>query len=413
MNRIIVVLLLIPAIVFAQRLQGIEGTTEEVRVGDGALPVGARSAGMGGAHIAAADDYTAAHYNPANLAFFKRIELSGCLSNTGIRNSSELNGVAGTRNLTKTRIDYIGGALALPVIRGGASIAVGYNRLNSFDRVLYAQDSTRKALELSSGGLYAFDIAGGVQVAPGLAFGATVEVYSGDEIYGWDLEKYFTGGDLQRLLISDNIKYQYSGVGLKLGLTYMPVSIIRIGGVIHFPGTLSIDESGTQRTDSLFTSRESFKETSNIVETYKISMPYSFGFGGSLNFLYLTIAGDIDYTDWRQLEYKSPSWILDQNKYFANSYRSVWQIRLGAEAIIPVVGIKIRAGYAREPLPYIGTQVNKDRYSLTFGTGMLIAKLFSVDIALAFSKYARNDTEARLIENYKFTRFYLGMAYRF
>ncbi len=416
MNRIIFLLPLIikPSFIFSERLRGIEGTTEEVRVADNITFLGLRAMGMGGAHIAAADDYSATYYNPANLSFITRIELSGAISNNGVKNESELNNIPASKNLTKMRIDYIGGILPLPVIQGGAALSCGYNVVNQFDRVLYAGDTTRKALERSSGALYALSFAGGVQVAKGLGVGATLEIYNGGENYSWDLEKYITPiPELQRLIISDNIKYDYKGVGVKLGLTYYPIPILKLGGVIHFPGTITINENGTQRTDSIFTARENYNETERAVETYKISLPFRFGAGISLDLLYLLLAADIDYTDWRQLEYKSPSWILQENKYFENSYRSTWRIRTGVEGTIPIVGIKLRAGFSKEPLPYVGKEVKDDRYTYTFGAGTLIAKLFAVDMALSFSGYSRLDKEANLFEKYRFQRLGLGLSYRF
>ncbi len=413
LTTIFCILVLLPSILIAQTLAGIEGVADEIRIANGSLGIGVRALGMGGAHIAASDDFSASFYNPANLSFMKRPEISGALSHSMIGNETTLNSIFSTRDRSKTRLEYLGGVLVLPTVRGGASLAIGGGRLYPFDGVFYAKDSTQQMLELSSGGVCGINLAGAVQVARGLGIGLSVQLLNGEENYSWDLERNFPSGNLEKLIISDNIKYDYGGVGVKIGLTYSPYSFIRFSGTVDFPRSITINEDGTARVESLFVEGSSYNEESGVVEEYSLSYPFTFGLGANLNLMFLNLAIDAIYTDWRQLEYRSPDWILSENKYLETSYRSTWSYKAGVEGIVPVIGLTLRAGYAKMPLPYTGREISDDREYLTLGGGILIARLIALDFAFLLSDWERRSSGIELSERYKLTQLVMGLSYRF
>jgi len=238
--RLFLLILVFPALLFGQRLSGLDGVAEEIRFANPVLGVGIRGIAMGGAHISASDDYSSTFYNPANLSFMTRPELSASISHTNMKNTTIYNGVESNRDRSKTRIEYLGGVYVIPTERGGASVAVSGGRIYPFDGILYGKDDSREFLEISNGGVYGVDFSGGIQVAPGLGLGATFRLLTGSENYSWDLERYYADDDLQKVIISDNITYDYSGLGLKFGLTYSPLPFLRLAGTIDFPQSITI-----------------------------------------------------------------------------------------------------------------------------------------------------------------------------
>ena len=202
-------------------------------------------------------------------------------------------------------------------------------------------------------------------------------------------------------------------MGIKLGLTYSPYTFAKLSATADFPLGITINEHGTTRTESLFVEGSAYHEDSGVVEEYSLSYPFTFGFGANLNFMFLNVAGDVVYTDWRQLEYKKPNWMLAENKYITDSYRSTWTYKIGVEGIVPIIGVSLRAGYAKSPIPYIDDQITDDREYVTFGGGVLLAKLMSLDFAAVFSGWEKENSTRNLTEKYKLTKFVAGLSYRF
>ena len=167
-----------------------------------------------------------------------------------------------------------------------------------------------------------------------------------------------------------------------------------------------------QRTDSLTDTLEVYTETSGISEEYKYSLPYTLGAGAAFRLSFVTLAADVYWTDWTQLEYKSPDWILYENRYIPDSYRSVVSLHFGAEATLPL-NIRLRAGYFTDPIPYTVRKIENDRDYLTFGGSVLIANQLTIDAAYNTGYLSREDRHIELTEAYDKQMLFLGMGYRF
>ncbi|MBN2543861.1 hypothetical protein JXI42_13460 [bacterium] len=410
-------MLLIPGITYSQILSGLTGTIQEIDIADGFTGVGARAMGMGGSQIAIAGDYSAVYWNPAQLAYMKRIEISGGLTFNRIENNTTYEGYSTEESSNRARLNSLGFVIPVPTTRGGLAFGLGYNRLQNFDRIFKFRYPVEGdvGLERKSGGLYAISLASGIQIAPIMSVGLNFELWGGENNYSWDYENYYPDDEIiSREIFEDNFKYKYSGFSARMGMTLTPHKIIRLGAVITFPAGFTIDEEGTMKTDTLFRSGdEAYYEDYGYVEAYKISLPFRFSLGTAILLPYFTTSFDVTYIDWAQMEYKEPSWALSNNKYIPQNYRSVLKYNIGVEAVIPYTMVKLRGGYRNDPVPYTGNTIVKDRQYFTGGIGVLISDLVSLDAAAVFGNYEIDHKSAELSESYKLTDIFLNMAYRF
>ncbi len=424
MRKLLVSMILValPAMIFGQTL-AIGDTADFIPSTDRHLPMGIRSAGMGGAGIACSEDYSALFYNPANLAYIYRFEMAGALQYDALSYEGALDGAAaGTGSDSYVKLQNLGGVIPVPTSRGGMAFGIGFTRTNSFDRRIRAQATGSDGLlydidESVKGGLGKFSLGGGVQVAPSMALGASLDIYSGGERYSWFNDVRNPGGtdwpdSVERKIFSDDITNSYCGVGARFGMTLVPNKIVQIGAYISTPTSIIIDEEGIQRFDSLTTGWETYQEDYNIVESFEILLPWRFGAGLALRPTdWLLFAGDAEYVDWRQTEYDEPAWILNQNRLMDDSYRATLRWSAGGEATIPMASLKLRGGFSQEPIAYLGDGDNRSRNTISGGLGYLAGDLVSLDLAMRFSDWDVEGT--RLDGGYSLTSIWLGMSYRF
>jgi len=70
-----------------------------------------------------------------------------------------------------------------------------------------------------------------------------------------------------------------------------------------------------------------------------------------------------------------------------NLLRGVLSWQLGAEYIIPIAHLSVRAGYAVEPSPYKGDPSNYNTNTLSGGLGILLGKSLLIEGAIRHSTY--------------------------
>lgn len=383
---------------------------EEVFIGK-FFGLGARAMGMGGAFLAVADDYTALYWNPAGLAQIHRIEVFGSLSHDKLKNKTMYYGSDLTDSQSKTRLNALGFTYPVPTERGSLVLGFGYNRLNSFDGLLTisAQRNASEyvdAWETESGGLGTWSIGGAIDVSPSLSLGAALDIWRGSDIYTWEYYVTNTHDPFQDYRYLDTIDGNYSGIGLKFGALVQANTFLNLGLTVTSPVYLNVDEFWSQQTDTL-----SFSDYYEGHWEYEITTPYRFGLGGSVHLRRLRLAADVEYVDWTQTEYKSPSGLVADNWIFNESYREVYTYHLGAEYAIPKSDVTLRAGYYNDPLPIKTSMIKRDRDYLTIGAGFLVDNMFKIDFAFIHGLWKK--TDENLTEKIQTDRVFLSMAYRF
>jgi long-subunit fatty acid transport protein len=425
----------IPVVVFCFALfSSFTANSQELGVVDEATAgnffgVGARAMGMGGAHIAVANDATALVYNPAGLARMKRIEFSGGLTHQRLRNktgaltfvgiqpqSTAINFNDG-RLQSNTRLSSANIVLPVPTYRGSLVFAFGVNRIKGFDKAMkftFAQDGSG-GIESESGGMYMWSLGAAVDISPNVSVGGAFNFFSGTDNYSWLYEGVDGGVGGYYYRYDDTIKDRYSGFNLKLGVRVQPNKFLIVGGTIDSPVTYTIREDWTQTTDTVFYYPEEYwiQYYDSDSPEYKISLPFSLGIGIALNFSNLLLAGDVHYTDWTQMEYKRLWDMAEANRNIKDSYTDVFRWHLGAEYLFPKIGTTLRAGYYQNPLPYKSMWIKENRDYFTAGIGFLIDQVMTVDLAWAYGSWELNDFDIELAEKYTNNQIFLTTAYHF
>ncbi len=378
--------------------------------------LGARALGMGGAYTAVANDATALVYNPAGLARVIRIEFAGSLTHQRVNNRSQVgSGFNDGRLQNNTRFSSANVVLPVPTYRGSLVLAFGVNRVKSFDQTmqftsnLYGGDE--KAIESETGGIYLWSFGGAIDVSPNISVGGALNYWNGKEDYTWLYENVLLPYTIR---YDDAIKDRYSGYNLKLGVRIQPNKFLTIGGTIESPVTFTIKEDWSQATDTIF--HQWMGSVSELVygnSEYKITLPFSLGAGLALTFNNLILAGDINYTDWTQMEYKRLEDMAKANRLIKDTYTDAIRYHLGAEFLIPQISTTFRGGFYRNPLPYKSEWIKKDRYFFTSGVGFLIDQVMTLDIAWAHGSWELKDFTPGLTEKYVVNQIFVSTAYRF
>ena len=312
----------------------------------------------------------------------------------------------------------------LPTYRGSLVFAAGFNRIKSFDTVFgiegfSARDQLHKnGKATDEGGLGLYSLAGAVDVSPSISLGASLNIWDGDDAFSQTLTRIDTTGahDWTRLEGSYSFDDEYDGINLKLAAMVKTPIGLRFGMTLETPVTYSIEEDWEDQSDG--------ERDWGFVE-YEVSLPYQFGLGASWVFSnVLTVAAGAVYSDWTQVRYnKSPLGGVTKeelNEEIQNKYKDILRFHLGGEFLLPVVPITLRAGFYRDPIPFVGPrepgdpeiEITNERDFLTLGFGALIDRVLALDVA--WIRGLSEQKEGHLIsEEHRENRIFMSVAYRF
>jgi hypothetical protein len=295
----------VPAGAFAQIPE------DALRLGTPGIGVGARAIGMGGAYTGVASDFSALYWNPAGLAQAVHGEFSLGLNYNSIGNTSTYFGTRDQYTVNATNLNSLGLVYPIPVRRGSAVIAFGFDRQSSFAGGLsfngfnpnssiiqtYARNGDYEPLDLSgnlayqlyladttasgrwnspvtgrvtqlgkileSGGLNNWSVGGAIDIGKDLSLGITLTYLSGsyryDHTYGEEdrnalyrnmpLSTYQT---FYSLALNDYIDDDIAGWNAKFGLMYRVPDLFRLGLTIKTPTAFNIRETfGTPASSSV------------------------------------------------------------------------------------------------------------------------------------------------------------------
>jgi hypothetical protein len=254
----------------------------------------------------------------------------------------------------------------------------------------------------TEGGLNAVRIGGGIDIAEGVSFGATINLLFGTYDYNrtyseTNVNNISTGTDtvppsnFQKATITDMVHQDQSGASLKLGLL-VDEKIVRFGVTIETPQAIHVVETYSRSGNSSFggpvPENWSYVPFDPYSDEYDVITPMRLGAGASVHALGFTGSASISYTDMAQLHFQSPSVDMSaQNQVATDSLRAVLSWQLGAEYKIPGVGIAIRAGFAYEPSPWKGDASSYDTKVISAGVGIPIGKRFAIDAVFRHSSF--------------------------
>ncbi|MYE89908.1 hypothetical protein F4X33_13025 [Candidatus Poribacteria bacterium] len=399
---------------------------EEIAIGN-TFGLGARTMGMGGAFLAVADDFTTLYWNPAGLAQIRKFELFSGLSHSELGAETEfIRERAAEADNSKTRPNSIGLVYPLYVNRGGFAFALGYNRPQNFDSEIAIQGLDPSSGSVFSGfdvdettsksggmGIWSFGM--GVFISKNLLLGGSIDFWHGSSF----TELNSAAEDINNIdpevagfAFHDTVDRDYSGLSGRVGVLAFAGENVTLGGTVTLPADLEVSEVWEQQTIVQFDDGEEGVEGDGGSILYDIERPFEFGGGVAVKLLEkrLTLAGDIQFTDWTQTEY-DPLPAEDAQNNFNRYYDSTAQVRVGAEYRIPGIEASVRVGYFSDPIPFQDREIDNDRDFLTIGIGKIFDQIIKIDIAYMRGSWTQSSDS--LTEIQTSNRVFVSAGYRY
>ena len=401
---------------------------EEIIIGN-TFGVGARAMGMGGASLGLADDFTALYWNPAGMAQIRKFEFFTSFSHNIANTDSFFRNdeVIGTSR-SRVRPNSIGFVYPFYTRQGGFAVAFGYNRAQNFDYQTTIQGIDPSSgnvfsgflvdeTNINSGGIGIWSFGGSVYISKNFLIGGSVDFWSGNSLKELDVtatDALNVDGDLSRFKFDDEIDRDYSGVGGRLGVLANFTDEISLGVTLVAPTELAVEEWWREYTEILYDDGEEVSDPESEAQSFHIERPFEIGTGIAVKLLnkQLVLAGDIQFTDWRQTRYNpAPADDISENN-FEELYTTTLQTRLGAEFRIPVINSYLRLGYFRDTIPFTETEIENERDFLTFGVGKIFEDSVKFDLAYMWGNWQQQHSND-LTTKRNTHRVFVSGAYRF
>jgi long-subunit fatty acid transport protein len=395
------------------------------------LPAGARAAGMAGAYTSAGDDAYALFYNPAGLSRLQRIDLSIGFQSTSSDVTNVFYGNDNSTHFTSTTLDALAFAYPVPTYRGSLVIAGGVHRMFSSDLDILddgynsSTDTFDRYLLQQSGSAYSYTLGMGVDLSPSVSVGLNGFLMDGTinalTQFSVDYPGPLQDGDLETETLVDDAKVDLDGYGMVLGLEYHPHRLIHLGLAVTTPIPINISGGADQQTAYyLYNDQDEFYKDSFFIDT-DYTLPFRFDAGLSLTLPNLVVDFDAGYSDWQQAKVNDVR-LKDSN--LESTFRSVLDLRLGAEAIIPGTPLRVRAGYALVPYALDRLQADRisnasiekanidtERHIVAAGAGVLLGEVFMLDASYEYENGQRSIPS--LVDERKSQKVVISGSYRF
>ena len=415
---------------------------DALRLGFPGLSPDARALGMGDSYIGLSDGAGAAFFNPAGFGLMRNMEFSGGLSYDNYGNNSSFMGQTSNYTNSATRLNNLSFVLPVPTYKGSLVFAFSYHTTNDFTSALnfngFNGNNTSLIQNLNNAGSYipydlyltdtnfvtpinghlnqsgsivgngethSWTFSGSFEAYKNLFIGLNLDLSSGtynntNNYYEQDLQGIYTNiqtdpatpgtKGFQTFYLNRILDWDITGWDLKLGMLYQ-LENARIGLTVQFPKTYTVKESFNVYGNSQFGTGHSWSlDPSNYSynDRYDIVTPYELGAGFSINLSNLILSAQATLIDYSQLKFENANGLSDLdvnsiNQSIKDELKSVVNFNVGAEYTIPNTGLRLRAGYLRQPSAYQGDPSSYDKNYITGGLGYLIDENVSIDLAYA------------------------------
>ena len=218
--------------------------------------------------------------------------------------------------------------------------------------------------------------------------------------------------EIESFAFHDTVDREYSGLSGRFGVLAFAGENVTLGGTITLPVNLEVSEIWEQQTIVEFDDGEETLEGDDGSILFDIERPFEFGGGVAIKLLEkrVTLAGDVQFTDWTQTEY-DPLPAEDAQNNFSRYYDTTIQVRVGAEYRIPGIETSVRIGYFRDPIPFQDRDIEDDRDFLTIGVGKIFDQIIKIDIAYMRGSWEQSSNS--LSETHTSNRVFVSAGYRY
>lgn len=342
---------------------------DALRLSEPGIISGARSLAMGNAYIALSDDFSASLFNPAGFGLIKKMELAGGLNYNSFNNNTGFFNQSTKLANDFTKFSQVGVTLPFPTIQGSFVVAIGYNQVKDFNKVVgfngfnsgnnsYIQDLTsyndNMAYELrlsyalkdannkylndvtlingrlnqrgsifQDGGLNSWSFSGALEIQQDLFVGATINIHSGTfkktkDYFEEDVNNVYPASvlldpsepgsaDFKSFNYRDIIDWNISGTGLKIGALLKLANNVNLGATIKLPTRFTIKETYFLSAASIFAGdRFNYSPEVDKLE-YDISSPTEYSVGASYLLNNLTLSGNATMIDYAKMKFENGS----------------------------------------------------------------------------------------------------------
>lgn len=402
--------------------QGYRNTDDfasEALYATGQVGIGARARGFAGNYVGIADDATALYYNPAGLAQLVRGEASVGLHTLRDESKHAMFGVTSKADATYSNIDHLAFAYPFPTYRGSLVIAGGVFRARSNDLDTSRHDRRTGTTDYRDdfdrsqrGGLWQWTGGLAVDLVRDLSFGFNLSYWHG-ELRDDQLRSIDESGVLNYLYTDRLVTQSHAdGFSFDLGLMGYAGDHARLGVVVRSPVWMRIDGDGTY---TLSEAGNTDWEPVYIADDPRL--PWSAAAGASFGYGWLLATAEARYTAWDEIQGvpRSGNDIPGADP----DYAAQWGLGAGAELVVPLTPLRVRAGWSRNPEPYqllLGnpSTMLHEHEEWTVGGGVLVADTFALDVAVVFADFTRTDGVYDAVwEQREQRRVHVTGAYRF
>lgn len=290
---------------------------------------------------------------------------------------------------------------------------------------------TQSGKVLEGGGQNYFSISGAVEAAKDFYIGLTLNFISGSytytrNYYEDDLKNIYhqytpayTTSDFKSLSLLETIEDDLSGFSAKMGLLYKIGTSARLGIAVKTPSWITVKETFSQQATSTFDNGDNFTADNGAQKNeYDVVTPFVFSGGLSYMIQDLMLTGDIEYTDWTQMEFQNASaTLLAYNTDIKELFRPTANLKIGGEYEFSNIGLRLRGGFAYLPSAYRGDPASFDRKYITGGFGLVVQDAISIDIAYAYGYWktyrVNYDATSRVDEDITTSNLIGTVSYRF
>lgn len=398
---------------------------------------GARAMAMGGAYTAMANDFSAIYWNPAGLASIP----GGGVFTEGGRNilSNNVNYLGRMTTATDENnfLSAMGLVAAVPTVRGSFVIAVGINRIASYDNYLnfsgfsnvdnslgftfieneqeivypFSTSTLRSEEVRNVGGINQISFGMGVALSPRTTAGLSLSSLGTTEEYRFlftqeDSEKNFQTypADFDHYKVTQELSLEGTAIQIKGGILTALSRSLKVGLSLALPSTFEISEQHFIKEVLTFDDGTKSDTTTAGFWEYKVKTPMTLDGGLSLSNQSFTIGSSIRFRDWSSTSFDLKTIPSDsdlyqdldaENRILSSDYEPTVELHFGGEYVLRIGGLAVsfRGGYAIYPSP-ISSLPDPDRNFLTGGIAISPTQRFILNFTFLNSSWDRQSSDS-------------------